>query len=160
MKTYLTTVSQRALGYGQMCLADIPQDKMNVSPAGTMNTPAWIVGHVVYTFEGLIGMLGGESQLPAGWEEMFGAPESVDPGDAGPSKDQLLAAMTDAHARLIAIVETADDDILTKPVEDPMLSQLFPRVGDLLASVLTIHAALHFGQLGAWRMAMGMDLPI
>jgi hypothetical protein len=62
--------------------------------------------------------------------------------------------------RTIEAFLVAPASVLAKPLDHPMLKGIFPNVGSLVISGLTMHSAVHFGQLSVWRQAMGMPLHI
>ncbi|MHC4562729.1 MAG: DinB family protein [Planctomycetota bacterium] len=160
MKTHLIEVSRLNAQYAEANLADIPDDRMCYRPNDGMNHPAWLVGHIVFSYEGMVSMLGGESKLPEGWKELFDTFEMADEPERYPSKQQLTDALKDAHRRLETLVEAVSPVVLERPIEDENFKEVFPRVGDLLTGIMTIHEAVHLGQLSAWRGALGMELPI
>lgn len=65
-----------------------------------VNQPAWTLGHLVISANGLAMFLGLESQASDGWDRVF-ATGGIPSGDAAdyPSKDELLAALAAPHER-------------------------------------------------------------
>lgn len=159
MKSHLLHIARLNLGYAQQNLADIPEDQFSALPPGLVNHPAWIVGHIVMANEEVIGMLGGEAACTDECTALFQAPPAADAGPF-PAKADLMAALTDSFARLEKAFEAASDDDLAKPLPNDQMREIFPTVGDMVVGVLTLHPAIHLGQLAAWRTAMGMELPI
>lgn len=159
MKSHVLRAARLNLGYAEEGVADIPEDQFSSLPAGLVNHPAWIVGHIVMANEEVIGMLGGQAACPDECAALFQAPPAADAGPF-PAKADLIAALTDSYARLEEAFEAASDDDLAKPLPNDHMREVFPTVGDMVVGVLTIHTAIHLGQLAAWRTAMGMALPI
>jgi hypothetical protein len=159
MKAHVLHIARLNMQYAQANLADIPDDKMTALPPGLVNHPAWIVGHVVMAAEGAVQALGGQAACTDEAAALFGEPPAAGAGPF-PGKQELLAALTDCYARLEKAFEAASDELLAMPLPDEEMRPFFPTVGDMAVGVMTIHPALHFGQLAAWRTAMGMALPI
>jgi hypothetical protein len=137
---------------------DITEAEFFLQPAG-LNHPAWILGHVAAAREWVRDLL----KLPerANWDgprwlERFnrGSSISADP-KAYPSKAEILAALDETHRELEAVLTTLTEADLAREMPDPKLRERFPRVGDLLVGLATMHEAFHMGQLSAWRRAMG-----
>ena len=159
MKSHVLQTGRLTLQYAQMNLADIPEDKMTALPAGLVNHPAWIVGHIVLAVEEAVGLLGGEAACADDCAALFGEPPAADAGPF-PSKQELMAALVDSFARLEKALDAASDELLSKPLPDEKFRDYFPTIGDMVVGVVTMHTATHLGQLTAWRTAMGMELPI
>lgn len=140
--------------YGESLLGDIAEQDFEKQPAGEMNSPAWIVGHMAYALDRHAGLLGAEHQL-ADWKELFAKGSTIH-GDHPPypHRDNLIAAWCEAINRLIEAVESASDDELSAPNEYLPNDDL-PTLGDFLTYSMTGHFATHLGQLSAWRRAMG-----
>jgi hypothetical protein len=45
---------------------------MVAQPSGIVNHPAWVIGHLTYSCQELIGVIGLPAWLPDGWAERFG----------------------------------------------------------------------------------------
>jgi hypothetical protein len=90
------------------------------------------------------------------WMETFG-PGSMPVGDRSkyPSKDQLLSTMRTTHKRAIELLTEASPAQLNLSNETRFFPAEFPTVGALIAHLMTTHAALHLGQLSAWRRSLG-----
>lgn len=159
MKRHVTHIARMNVRYAEANLADIPAEKMTALPAGLTNHPAWIIGHIVLAAERTLQVLGGPAELTAESAAMFGDPPNADAG-AFPDKEDLLASLTDCYRRLERAFDAATDEQLAQPLPDEQMREIFPTVGDMAVGVMTLHPAIHLGQLAAWRTAMGMALPI
>ena len=159
MKQHVIQIGRLTMRYAEANLADIPEDQFASVPAGLVNHPAWIVGHIVLAAERTVQLLGGQAACADECAALFQDPPAADAGPFPPKAD-LMAALADVHARLEKAFQAANDELLaqTLPVEE--MREVFPTIGDMAVGVLTIHPALHLGQLAAWRTAMGMELPI
>ena len=147
-------VARFLLGYGEMLVGGLSEEEMDAQPAGGINTPAWILGHLAYAADRHATFVGGEPQL-ADWADRFG--QSSEPPsslDQRPGKAELIAAWNDATERLLAAFAAASDEQLDAATGGP-LAESFPQVRDFLTFSLGSHTAVHLGQLSAWRRAMG-----
>ena len=159
MKQHVVQIARLNMRYAEANLTDIPEEKFTALPTGLVNHPAWIVGHIVLAAERTIQILGGQAACTDECAALFQVPPAADAGPF-PAKDELMAALTDCYGRLEKAFEAASDEQLAQPLPDDAMREVFPTVGDMAIGVLTLHPALHLGQLAAWRTAMGMELPI
>ncbi len=159
MKQHVLQIARLSLRYAEANLADIPDEKMTALPAGLVNHPAWIIGHIALAAERTVDLLGGQAACADECAVLFQDPPTEADGDF-PAKADLLAAMRDVYARLEKAFEAASDELLARPLPVEEMREAFPTIGDMAVGVLTLHPALHLGQLAAWRTAMGMELPI
>jgi len=139
-------------------LDGVPDQRMTGQPVAGMNHVAWIVGHLVHSFE----MIGGELQikpwLPQGWATLFGTGNWPSPmGESYPSKTELVAALDDGQRRIVDALNAMTDKDLDGPLPDERHRHVFPTLGSAVLHILTVHAATHVGQLSAWRRAMGLS---
>lgn len=141
---------------GQL-VADLSEDQMAERPPGMVIHPAWSLGHLGATSDGLAGMLGLPSTFPDEWRDgarMGGLP-STDAADF-PAKEQLLEQLREQHERVAAAMAEADAEQLRQPAPERMRAR-FPTVGDFAVAMMTTHEANHLGQVAAWRRAMGLE---
>jgi hypothetical protein len=60
------------LGLAEQLVTDIPDADIALQPIPGTNHPAWILGHLIFAADGLIGLLGGEKQTDADWTTIYG----------------------------------------------------------------------------------------
>lgn len=157
MKNDLIRSFEMNMEHARRLLKDIDDTKMATQPIARMNHPAWIVGHLVHSFQAIAGELGLAPWLPDTWRQIFGTgtkPE-ID-RDFYPSKSALLAAFDDAQTRLPSVLAGMTDVDFRMPLPDQRYRHVFPTVGGATLHILTVHAATHLGQLSAWRRACGL----
>jgi hypothetical protein len=153
------------LGYCKLLTRDIDDARMADSPAPGVNHPAWILTHLALATDYAARLLGEQPKCPEAWHKKCGPGSKLSPnrGDYA-SKQELLAALEAGHARVNAAAARVTEEALNRPhsVEIPILKQLLPTVGELLAHLMTTHAGIHLGQLSLWRRTMGLPsvLPI
>jgi hypothetical protein len=144
------------LMYAEKLAADLADEELVRLPQPGMNHAAWVLGHVALGSD-FVGLLLGQPMVTdEAWMAMFG-PGSTPVGDpaAYPSKGQLLTTMRETHARAIELLGKATTTQLDASNGTPFFPVEFPTVGALITHLMTTHAALHLGQLSAWRRSLG-----
>jgi hypothetical protein len=148
----------KTLEFLQRLVADVPDQRLTHQPVGVVNHPAWIIGHLAYSFQ-LIGIeMGLKPWLPEYWDQKFGTGSM--PGDTRddyPSKADLLDRLSDGQRRVGDRLKSLGENDLAKPLPDVRLRPVFPTLGHAVLHVLTSHAAVHVGQLSVWRRAIGLE---
>ncbi len=152
--TYLYSFNLRV---ARAMVDDLTPEQMAAQPHGVVNHPAWSLGHLVMTADGLAGLLGLESEVADGWASIFatGGTPSDDPSRY-PSKEELLEALAAQHARNATAIERASPAWFDTPHPNERRRQRFPTLGDVAVFLMTSHEMLHLGQVAAWRRAMGL----
>ena len=147
--------------YGTAMLADLSEAQWTQVPEGLAGHPASVVGHVAASHGFGVAMLAGQAPaLPDRWMELFNASAAAQTDATYPSKETLLSALNDYRGQLVDGLRTATPETLTRPLADENLREMFPTIGVLIVALLTVHESSHWGQLSAWRRAMGLELPI
>lgn len=145
------------LHYAKRLLADMPDQAMCDQPLPGMNHPAWIVGHLCDTCDLMADWLQILRICPPGWDKLFNnQTEPQSQRALYPSKATLLDVLEKGHAVIAAAFCQAAPDLLDGTLPRVSMRRLFPTVRDGVCFEMTDHAALHLGQLSAWRRAMGM----
>lgn len=142
--------------YCKSLVADIDDADLAKQPFEGANHPAWILGHVTVTLDGVSKVLGRGATAPESWGTLFGRASTLttDRSDY-PTKDELLAALDAALSAASSAAGEATAEQVAGPHSIDMLKRGLPTKGDLIAMLLTTHFAQHLGQLSAWRRAMG-----
>lgn len=142
--------------YASLLMDDIDDSEMTKLPHSGMNHPAWILGHLALVADLAAKLLGEEMSTDDAWMQTYG-PGSIPVDDRGtyPSKLELLQKFKSTCERAESLASGASSDQLAAENETPFFPEQFPTVGDLLTHLLTTHAAMHLGQLSAWRRAVG-----
>ena len=160
MIQHVTYVYRFNLGMAQRLVADLAPAQMVLQPSGVVNHPAWSLGHLVMSANGLGRLLGLEPEVPEGWDRVF-ATGGIPSGDAAdyPSKEELLEALAAQHERNTAAALQADPVWFAKPHPDERFRKYFPTVGDVVTFLMTSHETSHLGQISAWRRAADIGPP-
>ena len=102
--------------------------------------------------------MGLEHWLPDDWAKHFGTGSTPQIArDRYPSKAALLDSLAAAQKRVLDRLAQLGEDGLRQPLPDERHRSLFPTVGHAVLHILTVHAALHIGQLTVWRRAIGLE---
>jgi uncharacterized damage-inducible protein DinB len=138
-------------------IGDLDDAQMTRQPPGVPNHPAWTLGHIAYSFQGIGEEIGLDPWLPEDWTERF-ATGSTPVGDAGayPVKQELLDMLTDGERRVREWLLATDDTALNSPLPDERVREILPTLGHAVLHVLVGHTAAHLGQLAVWRRALGL----
>ena len=146
-----------AVDSGRRMLGDLRDDQWVAQPIEGMNHPAWIVGHIAYSCQ-MIGIeMGLAPWLPEDWADRFGSDQRpVADSERYPLPSELLSAFDDATARVRRRLAEINDADLAGPLPDRRHREAFPTLGHAVLHILTVHTAIHLGQLSAWRHAVGL----
>ena len=157
MLNHLTLLYAFNLKYAEKLVKDVSPEQMVHQPGGVINHPSWSLGHLVVSANRLGQLLGLKSQLPDGWEKIF-ATGGIPSGNEAdyPSKEEILEALREQHARNAEAVAQSDPSAFTVPHPNEKTRSYFPTVGDMVIFMMTSHEMDHLGQIAAWRRAMGL----
>jgi hypothetical protein len=150
-------VNQFLLRYCHMLVADIAEERMAEQPLPGVNHPAWILGHLAYSADGAVGLLGGEKSISPEWLELFkpGSALRTARGDYA-AKADLLQAVDDHFQKARTLAAAASAERLAAPNAHPRMEEALPTIQDAAAFLLTGHLGVHLGQLSAWRRMTGL----
>ena len=152
-----TQVNLFLIGYCRRLMADIPDERLVEQPLAGVNHPAWVLGHLAWTADRAVEMLGGRSVQPAEWASPFGrgsVPSSTRAAYA--SKDELLRAVEEGYQQLRQRVASASPEQLSAPTTNPLAKETLPTLKELVAFLLSGHMGVHLGQLSMWRRMVGL----
>jgi hypothetical protein len=145
------------LDYLRRLVADLDDRQMALQPGGAVNHPAWVLGHLAFSFQGLGRELGLAPWLPDVWKSFFGT-DSKPKSEPGvyPAKATLLDHLFEGRRRLAAALTERGDEGLAGPLPDTRFRSVFPTLGHAVVHILVAHTAMHVGQLIVWRKVMGL----
>ena len=150
-------VNKFLLEYCRLLIADIAEERMTEQPMPGVNHPAWILGHLAFSAEMIVGRLGGDKFLPANWADLFklGSSPCANREDY-PSKAELLKTVEDSFALARDMAAAASDETLSTPSPNPRFKEGLPTLRETTALILTGHLGVHLGQLSMWRRMIGL----
>jgi len=141
----------------RMLVGDIADERLAELPVAGVNHPAWVLGHLAWTADGALGMLGAQKRLSAEWASPFGrgSTPSVERG-LYPSKDELLRAVEQGYQQVRQAAATANPEQLARPTTNPLIKETLPTLKEMIAFLLSGHMGVHLGQLSSWRRMIGL----
>ena len=152
-------VYQFLQGYGEMLLADIPEDQAFKLICDGGVSPAWIIGHLGFVAERMLAMGGGQPTIDFdAWKPHFGGgstPQGEADNGTYPSWDELLKVWREGHAKVAAFLPSISNETIAAENPNERMRDALPTVGDLCSFILTRHEAMHLGQLSTWRRVQG-----
>ncbi len=136
---------------------DIKADQMVVRSNPGANHAAYALGHIAWTDDAFISMMGGgPSSLPYGWSERFGYNlEITDNASDYPGKDEILSVMKERREAMTTWLSSLSEAELLKPIEGDFGK--FARTLAALPATLAFHEGFHSGQISACRRALGIE---
>ena len=142
--------------YCRMLVADIPEERMVEQPLPDVNHPAWILGHLAWSTDRVLQVLGAEPALPAEWATRFGVGSKPAPArEAYPSKEELMRTLESGFERARRLATEARPEQLAQPSTNPRFKDALPTAQHVTALLLTGHMGIHLGQLTMWRRMTG-----
>ena len=150
-------INRFLIQYCRMLLEDVPEERMAEQPLPGVNHPAWILGHLAYSANAAVGLLGGEKTLPRKWIVQFGPGSKLSGSrEDYPASGELLQAIEQGFARAHELASVASPEQLSQPNPNARLAQALRTVGDAVGFLFTGHMGVHLGQLSSWRRMIGL----
>ena len=150
-------INRFLLGFARTLVAEVADERLTEQPLAGVNHPAWILGHLAYSGDGAVGVLGGQKTLTGDWTKRFGAGSKPSSLRADyQSKDELLHVLEERFDCARQMAATATPEKVAGSNPNPRLKEGLPTVRDAVALLLTGHLAFHLGQLSAWRRMIGL----
>lgn len=154
----ITEITQLlTLDYLRRLVVDAPDTLMTQQVGKVINHPAWIIGHLVHSFQGIGGEMRLDPWLPPDWGTRFGTGSTPAPDrEMYPSKAAIMSALDDAQKRILDRLQAVGEEGLKLPLPDERHRPMFPTVGHAVLHILRVHTAMHVGQITVWRRAVGL----
>ncbi len=145
------------IGYCRRLVADIADERFADQPVAGVNHPAWVLGHLAWTADRALEMLGAPALLPAEWAALFGRGSTPSASRfAYASKEDLLRAVEAGYEELRQKVRSASPEKLAQPTTNPLAKETLPTLKEMVAFLLCGHMGVHLGQISAWRRLIGL----
>lgn len=145
-----------ARGFVNALLAGVADDQLLHRPGGKGNHSLWVMGHLASSDDQILAMMtGSEPTLPQSFHDLFqGGSEPSDDREVYPSREEVAKAMQETHDRLVAWVESLDED--TMNTEAPEF--LRPFAPDMISVPFSVsaHDLCHAGQVSTARASLGL----
>jgi hypothetical protein len=147
----------RTLDYLRQLISDVSDEQLTRHTSLAVNHPAWVVGHLVYSCQAIGSELGIDPWLPSDWAKQFGTgSKPVEGKENYPSKQELLDALSDGQKRVTDRLIALGEQGMSAPLPDERYRMMFPTIGHAVLHILTVHSAIHVGQVTVWRRAVGL----
>ncbi len=143
--------------YCRSLVGDIADERLAEQPVPGVNHPAWVLGHLAWTADRGLELLGATSMVPAAWVPLF-ARESTPSNSRSiyPSKDELLGYVERGYEQLRHTAASATADQLARPTPLARAKETLPTLKELIAFLMTGHMGTHLGQISSWRRMIGL----
>src|SRR5262245_52193787 len=116
MPEQILTLYAFTLASCERLMADIQQEEMEHQPPKGVNTPAWILGHLAICTDFALHLMGKPMRLPKEWHAAFGPGTLPLPEKHRfPNRQDLLNALREGHAAVVAALPSADVNALVGP---------------------------------------------
>lgn len=150
----ILSISTMTVDWIRQVVEDVPEQRMTEQPGTLVNHPAWTLAHLG-AYAGQLLAIFDDPSAPTADAEMaqfgYGTIPVADPA-AYPTKDELLARLTDRHARLVEVIAAKHADYFPRPAPEKF-SGATNTIGAVAVILLTSHPGYHLGQLKQWRRA-------
>lgn len=154
MKSQILVGYELVTNYALRLVEDLSEPDFFHQPAGVTNHPAWLLGHLCFSFQAIGGEIGVAPWLPEDWGQTFGTGSSPSSNAANyPSGASLVETFANASEKISRAIEAMTDEALLAPLPDEGYRQTLPTVAHALTHILIGHASVHVGQLTVWRAA-------
>ena len=124
-----------------------------IRPIEKANSVNWIAGHLVSSRYDVASMLGVGDKCP--WGNLYDMGVELKDSSDYPSLEEIKSAFVEISAKIIAGLETASEDQLSK--EPPWKGPGMENSVRGTISFLSFHESYHLGQLGYLRKFHGLD---
>ncbi len=143
--------------YCRRLVGDLPDDRLAEQPVAGINHPAWILGHLAWTADRALEVLGATAMVPAEWAALFGRGSTPSTSRAVyASKDELVNAVEQGYQQLRQSARSASPEQLSRPTTVALAKETLPTSQELIAFLLSGHMGMHLGLLSAWRRLIGL----
>lgn len=136
-------------------LGGISHEESLLSPEPDVNCINWVIGHVVYTRNRVIGLVGKESLYPDNkFERYKQSSKPISPEEKIIQLDESIYAFEKIHTEFMDDLMGLSDDALDKMAPSSAGGNDEDTVGSRLA-IIACHEAYHIGQIGLLRRLAG-----
>jgi hypothetical protein len=143
--------------YCRNLVADLADERLAEQPAAGVNHPAWVLGHLAWTADRGLVLLGAAETLPAEWAPLFGRGSTPTASRAAyPSKNELVRAVEHGYQQLRERAASASREQLSQPTTIALAKETLPTLNELVAFLMTGHMGGHLGQISMWRRLIGL----
>ncbi|MCH2134779.1 MAG: DinB family protein [Phycisphaerales bacterium] len=145
------------IGFADMLINDVEDDKFAHRCGTTINHPAFVLGHCAYYAGVCMQLLGGEIELSEADKDRYehGVECQCDASQY-PTKDEAVAAFNERMNTVADFIEGCDESVFARSAEDTFFKGRVPNMGGVATFMLVGHITFHLGQVSGWRRVAGM----
>lgn len=135
-------------------LENIPEDKLFFNQEKGINSPGWILGHLIVEIEDIAEFLKIELKpIPNSWKEIFkgGQPWKFEFQNELPKKTELIESFITNYDYLLNEYLNLSEEIRQKKHPSKMFAQLYTNVDAWFAHHIITHFAVHSGNITMWK---------
>lgn len=144
------------LAFTQSLIEDL-SDEQIYQRVGTINPPAWLLGHLAAEADKARTILGETALLPNDWYTAYLQGSSPDVVLVRHTKHELWQANETVYASLREMVLALSPECLAEPSHSDFLREYLPTKEAWFGHILTTHVAMHAGQIQYWRRLQGLE---
>jgi uncharacterized damage-inducible protein DinB len=157
MQATLTTQFHAVRDVARRNLVGVTAEQSLFLPAEGGNCIKWLLGHLTWTYHGMLATLGQETFLDeADFVRFQRGTERLTDADDTPSWDDMLAYWDEAQKRFLAGLESLDPERTGDKAHYSPGGRDDETLGSLLAVVI-FHQSYHVGQIGLVRRLAGLE---
>jgi hypothetical protein len=153
--------ARMSLGYLMSLTRDVPADRWADCAVETMNSPAFLYGHLaIYPNRVLAKFIDRPDlviECPFNEEAVVAGAECLPDASLYPTMDVVLPFLQERYETVIDAVSgvTPEQWTAENPAEG-RFREVLPTVGAAVSFMLNNHVMMHAGQVSHWRRAMGL----
>lgn len=154
--TVLADLLSRSVEMYKAHLGDFSDAEMFARSSPKANHAAWQLGQVISSDHHLVALVDPKAMaaLPEGFDKKFTKETAgIDDPSKFPNKQQLLEQFAKTRNAAAAWVRTLSDEQLNKALPEKV--RPFAKTVGEMAAMMSVHSAMHLGQIQAIRRKLG-----
>ncbi len=142
--------------YCRRLVGDLADEQLAEQPVAGINHPAWLLGHLAWTADRALDVLGAPALLPAEWAALFGRGSTPSTSRRLHIQGRIGARRRAGISAIEGDARSASSEQLSRPTAVALARETLPTATELVAFLLSGHMGIHLGQLSAWRRLIGL----
>ncbi|MGY6648695.1 DinB family protein [Wenyingzhuangia sp. IMCC45574] len=147
--------------YVQKIVANISEEDLYAGQENGVNSPGWILGHLIVEVEDIIKYLKLELEpIAVNWIDTFKGGENWEGRSLKelPSKELLIRVFTDRYDFLMNAYLELDDAVRKEEHPSKLFSGIYSNIDAWFAHHLITHLAIHAGNITVWKQIRGIQV--
>ena len=161
MKTTIQELYSFQEFYLLKVLKNIPEELLYSCKVKDLNSPGWIVGHLIIEVEDVAKHLGIDfTPSPFEWQKAFkgGSNFALKSTEKLPTKQMLIHHFTARYRVLLKEYLKLNDKTLNKAHPSPMFQNIYSNIDAWFTHHLITHVAVHIGNITSWKKVHGLEV--